>query len=67
MNNYYDLNLKLSRNNILKKYSNYKFYEINLEDFQSLKQIFKQYNPDYIFHLAAQAGVRNSIENPGNI
>ena len=64
LNSYYDLNLKLSRNNILKKYSNYKFYEINLDDFQSLKQIFKQYNPDYIFHLAAQAGVRNSIENP---
>ena len=37
LNNYYDLNLKLNRNNILKKYSNYKFYEINLEDFSKLK------------------------------
>ena len=64
LNSYYDLNLKLNINNILKKYSNYKFYKINLEDFQSLKKIFKKYNPDYIFHLAAQAGVRNSIENP---
>ena len=64
LNNYYDLNLKLSRNNILKKYSNYKFYKINLEEYKFLKKIFKKYNPDYIFHLAAQAGVRNSIENP---
>ena len=41
LNSYYDLNLKLSRNNILKKYSNYKFYKINLEDFQSLKKYLK--------------------------
>ena len=64
LNEYYDLSLKLNRNKILQKYQNFTFYEMNLNNMKSLKKIFQKHRPNYIFHLAAQAGVRYSIENP---
>lgn len=45
-------------------HSNYSFIRMNLEDRQNLMQLFKEDQFDYVINLAAQAGVRNSIENP---
>ena len=43
LTNYYDKNLKLARNNILKKHNNYIFYEENLENKLEIKNIFQQH------------------------
>ena len=64
MNDYYDGRLKEGRLEILKKYNNYTFYKIDLKDKESIDNLFKKYKFDYIINLAAQAGVRYSIENP---
>ena len=61
---YYDKNLKLDRLKILKTYKNFIDIRENLKNFDSLKLIFEKYKPNYVIHLAAQAGVRYSIENP---
>jgi len=63
-NNYYDTKLKEARFNKLIKHSNYQHYRIDLSDQDSLKKIFKENKPDVVINLAAQAGVRYSIENP---
>ena len=64
LNNYYDPSLKKARNEILKKYKNYKFYKGNLEDLRFIKKIFKENTIDKVCHLAAQAGVRYSLSHP---
>jgi len=64
LNDYYDVKLKLWRLDNLKKYSNFMFYKNDIEDFNSLKKIFKSYFPNAIINLAARAGVRYSLENP---
>ncbi len=64
MNNYYDVNLKKSRLNILKKYKNFSFTKGNLENQRILNNSIKKFKPAIIIHLAAQAGVRYSINNP---
>jgi UDP-glucuronate 4-epimerase len=64
INDYYSKKLKWARNNILEKYDNYRFYHADLCDLQIMKSIFKDNKIDKICHLAAQAGVRYSIENP---
>ena len=67
MNNYYDKNLKENRLNELRKISdekNFIFINSSLEDNLNLENIFKKYNPKKVVNLAAQAGVRYSIENP---
>ncbi|MDC3187364.1 NAD-dependent epimerase/dehydratase family protein, partial [bacterium] len=79
INEYYDPNLKYSRLKVMgfnKKefkygkiydsdfFSSIKFLKLNLEDYQSLESIFNDYNFDIVCNLAAQAGVRYSIENP---
>ena len=66
LNSYYDLNLKKSRNKILKKYNNFNFYKIDILNKNALEKIIKNHNIKYIVHLAAQAGVRYSIENPNS-
>lgn len=63
-NNYYDPNLKEERYKILEKISNYQHYRIDLSDNNSLKKIFDIHKPNKVINLAAQAGVRYSIENP---
>ena len=63
-NDYYDPRIKDARIERLKKYSNYKHYKIDLSDRQSLEEIFKNYKIQKVINLAAQAGVRYSIENP---
>ena len=69
MNSYYDLKLKNDRLKELNKSSNnfknkWVFEKGDLEDDSFLRNIFSKYNPNIVIHLAAQAGVRFSIENP---
>lgn len=63
-NDYYDVNLKLDRRKDLEKYDNFTFVKWNLEDFETLENIFKNHNIDKVCNLAAQAWVRYSLENP---
>ena len=64
MNKYYDVKLKKTRLKILKKYKNFSFAKINIENEKKLKKTFKNFKPKITIHLAAQAGVRYSIEKP---
>lgn len=64
MNNYYDVSLKRSRLKILKRYKDFSFTRGKLENKRNLKNIIFKFKPSIIIHLAAQAGVRYSIENP---
>ncbi|MDB9854216.1 NAD-dependent epimerase/dehydratase family protein [Candidatus Marinimicrobia bacterium] len=64
LNDYYDVTLKKNRLSQLKKYSNFKFEKIDIADLTSLEKLFKIFKPDIVVNLAAQAGVRYSIENP---
>ena len=64
MNYYYDVKLKKSRLKILKKYKNFSFSKGNLENQKILNNSISKFKPSIIIHLAAQAGVRYSIENP---
>ena len=64
MNSYYDVKLKKDRNKILKKYKNFSFTKSKLENKKTLEKIFFKFKPNIVIHLAAQAGVRYSLENP---
>ena len=64
MNNYYDQKLKHLRIDQLKNYANFSFNEIDITDRTKLGESFKAFSPDKVVNLAAQAGVRYSIENP---
>ncbi|WP_317912893.1 NAD-dependent epimerase [Carnobacterium maltaromaticum] len=64
MNDYYDLKLKEKRLEMLEKHKNFKFFQIDLKDKESVDQLFKDSDFDYVINLAAQAGVRYSITNP---
>jgi len=63
-NDYYDPKLKEERFKKLNTYSNYNHYRIDLSDKQSLEKIFKSQKIKKVVNLAAQAGVRYSMENP---
>lgn len=64
LNDYYDPNLKQSRLEILGKYNNFNFHKVDLKDKAAVDNIFETYQPTHVINLAAQAGVRYSIENP---
>ena len=64
MNNYYDINLKKARLSILKKYKNFSFSKTKVENNKNLDKVFKKFKPIIVIHLAAQAGVRYSINKP---
>ena len=64
LNDYYDINLKYARLDILKKYKNFGFIKGDLIEHETVFSVFREYQPEYVIHLAAQAGVRYSIENP---
>lgn len=64
INDYYDPSLKESRLEILKKYPAFTFVHGNLEDEKLVNETFEQFKPEYVVNLAAQPGVRYSIENP---
>ncbi len=64
MNNYYDVNLKKARYKILQKYKNFSFTKNKLENKNALEKAFNNFKPKVVIHLAAQAGVRYSIDKP---
>jgi len=69
LNNYYDVNLKEKRiEEIYKKSltldSKFNFNIMHIEDYEKIEKIFKKFEPNCVVHLAAQAGVRYSLENP---
>jgi len=64
INDYYDVNIKNDRLKILRVYDRFAFHKKNLEAKEDIDQIFKENSPQRVIHLAAQAGVRYSIENP---
>lgn len=64
LTDYYDVNLKHARYNILLKNKNFTATEGMLEDNSKLTTAAKTFQPDCIIHLAAQAGVRYGLENP---
>tara|TARA_B100000212_G_scaffold342049_1_gene327352 strand:+ start:120 stop:1145 length:1026 start_codon:yes stop_codon:yes gene_type:complete len=69
LNSYYDLELKKARLNEIKKTLNsgkqrWIFIQADIENKEKIDEIFKEYRPNAVVHLAAQAGVRYSLENP---
>ncbi|MCA9460048.1 MAG: NAD-dependent epimerase/dehydratase family protein, partial [Nanoarchaeota archaeon] len=64
MNDYYDPRMKEKRNKKLLVNENYKFYQIDFSVFDKIDEVVEKEKPDLIIHLAAQAGVRYSIDNP---
>ncbi len=64
INNYYDKNLKLKRLKLLKKNKNFRFKKLDINNSKELEKIFKKNKFDFVFNLAAQAGVRYSIDHP---
>ena len=64
MTDYYDVNLKRARHSTLLQNKNFDATEGMLEDVNLLDRIADDFEPDVIVHLAAQAGVRYSLENP---
>lgn len=64
LNNYYDPQLKKDRLKILSKFANFIFYKKDISNLVSLEKIFIQHQFDKVCNLAAQAGVRHSIDNP---
>ncbi len=63
-NDYYDVNLKNARAAIIDAYPNFKMARLDLNDRDGVEQLFKDERFEKVVHLAAQAGVRYSIENP---
>lgn len=64
MNSYYEVSLKKSRLAELAKYDNFTFIKADISDKSAVDKIFAELKPDVVVNLAAQAGVRYSIENP---
>ena len=64
LNDYYDVNLKKARLDILKKEQDFKFVLAGLEDKQAIHQVFQENKIQIVVNLAAQAGARYSLENP---
>ena len=64
MSDYYDVVLKQAREQILGQHANYRSIHDKIESHGLLRTIFEQEQPHVVVHLAAQAGVRYSIENP---
>nr|MDB4238755.1 GDP-mannose 4,6-dehydratase [Alphaproteobacteria bacterium] len=61
---YYDVNLKKDRHKILNKNNNFHSYVGFIQDQKILDSIYNNHKPNIVIHLAAQAGVRYSIDNP---
>jgi len=64
LNDYYDVTLKRDRLSQINHYPNFIFRETDITDREEITKIFSQFKPEFIVHLAAQAGVRYSLENP---
>jgi UDP-glucuronate 4-epimerase len=64
LNPYYDVKLKEARLSLLEKCGNFRFIRMDIADRTAMTALFDVERPDLVTHLAAQAGVRYSIENP---
>jgi UDP-glucuronate 4-epimerase len=64
LNDYYDVKLKKARLQNLRPYPKFTFQYLDLSDRSGMSQLFQDQNFDLVIHLAAQAGVRYSLENP---
>ena len=64
LNDYYDPALKLARLDLLKQNPNFTFLKLDLADRAGMKALFEQFGFSVVVHLAAQAGVRYSLQNP---
>src|ERR1700724_4364084 len=64
VNNYYDPKLKEARLDLLKRHPNFTFVKLDLADRAATRLLFEQRRFPIVVHLAAQAGVRYSLENP---
>ncbi|MEN9217250.1 MAG: NAD-dependent epimerase [Gloeomargarita sp. HHBFW_bins_162] len=64
LNPYYEVQLKRDRLHQLKDYRNFVFLPLDLADRQGVAQLFQQHQPEIVVHLAAQAGVRYSLDHP---
>ena len=64
VNNYYDVHLKHDRLKQLEPYQNFTFIKEDIANKNAVDRLFAEYRPDIVVNLAAQAGVRYSIENP---
>jgi len=64
MTSYYDVALKRRRHAMLLQSPHFSAHELMLEDMEGLARVYAQFAPDVVIHLAAQAGVRYSLENP---
>lgn len=64
MNDYYEVSLKEKRLEILKQFPKYRFVKADLADKEAVFSLFEEFQPQIVVNLAAQAGVRYSIENP---
>ena len=64
LNDYYDVRLKQARLDVLKHYSNFRFVKMDLADREKMHELFAGGKFERVIHLAAQAGVRYSLENP---
>ena len=63
LNDYYDVSLKEARLERL-THENFEFYREDIGDQAAMRRVFEESQPDRVIHLAAQAGVRYSLENP---
>jgi UDP-glucuronate 4-epimerase len=64
LNDYYDVSLKQARLEILRKFPNFRFVKMDVADREGMAGLFKEEKFQRVIHLAAQAGVRYSIQNP---
>ena len=64
LNSYYDVRLKHYRLEDLRSYRDFKFFQLDIEDYGKLKEVFENYRFDAVINEAARAGVRASIEDP---
>ncbi|MEH7247141.1 NAD-dependent epimerase [Neobacillus niacini] len=64
LNEYYDIHLKKDRLKILKAKEQFKFYKMDLADYDSLATLFQEHSFPIVINLAAQAGVRYSLTHP---
>ncbi|KJL04078.1 SDR family NAD(P)-dependent oxidoreductase [Priestia aryabhattai] len=64
VNDYYEVKLKRTRLEQLESYERFTFLKVDISDKEALTNVFKEYAPNIVVNLAAQAGVRYSIENP---
>ena len=64
INDYYNQDLKMNRLEILKQFKGFTFKKIDIENRLDLEKVFDEFKPNIVVNLAAQAGVRYSIDNP---